>query len=293
MRAAFAALVVALLCSGGQADDQRPWQAPGTLVGEQIFGPDGGALVWVPAGEFMMGGAQPAGWDTDHQTEHPVAIPKGLWIGRCEVTNEQYARFLNEIGAHQDAADPCPLLDVGSEYSDILLRDEVFVPREGRELHPVMMVSWYGAQRYCEHYGLRLPTEAEWEYAARGPEGRAYPWGDSWDGSRCVDYHHAGKGLVKTKPVGSLRHGASWSWALDLAGNVAEWCGDWYAADYYESSPREDPRGPETGDTKCVRGGSWDPYLSNVQLRCVNRLGLDPRNCLPTVGFRVACTPDG
>jgi formylglycine-generating enzyme required for sulfatase activity len=149
----------------------------------------------------------------------------------------------------------------------------------------VVEVSWYGAAAYCEHNGLELPTEAQWEYAARGPESRAYPWGDDWDPKRlCWDENRGPEG--QTFPVGSFPSGGSWCGALDMSGNVWEWCADWYGSDYYGSSPTTDPTGPTNGEYRVLRGGSWGSYADYC--RAAGRLSFTPDFSDDGLGFRVA-----
>ena len=206
-----------------------PGKRQGSRAGEEMTGPDGGLYVWVPPGEFMMGSDD---GDGDEKPAHRVRITEGFWLGRHEVTNAQYRAFCAATGR----AFP----------SDSNQGDD----------HPVVNVSWEDARAYCEHHGLRLPTEAEWEWAARGPEGRRYPWGDGWDAGRlCWDQNRGPGG--RTFPVGSFPAGASWVGALDMAGNVWEWVADWYDGGYYANSPTDDPQGPATGTSRVLRGGSW------------------------------------
>ena len=214
----------------------RPWDSPGTHAGQEIIGPDGRAYVWVPRGEFMMGSDD--GRD-DEKPAHLVRITRGFWIGKHEVTNAHYRAFCAATGR----AFP----------SDSDRGDD----------HPVVYVDWSDAKAYCDHYGLRLPTEAEWEYAARGPEGRKYPWGNEWEGSKLCWWDNRGPS-DRTFPVGSFPDGASWVGALDMAGNVWEWCADWHYHGYYRNSPTDDPPGPAAGSatslhgpTRVLRGGSW------------------------------------
>lgn len=243
------------------AADERAAEGPAGQPGEEATGPDGGVMVWVPPGEFMMGSND--GGD-DERPVHKVRITQGFWLGKHTVTNGQYQAFCKATGR------PFP---TDSDQGDD---------------HPVVYVSWEEAVAYCAHYGLRLPTEAEWEYAARGPEGRMYPWGDERGAKRCCNYENTGPN-GQTHPVGRFPSGASWCGALDLAGSVWEWCADVYAEDYYRQSPEADPRGPAEGTERALRGGSWGDYPGYC--RSANRDYGDPTSGNNAVGFRVAGSP--
>ncbi len=255
----------------------KPWERPGSRAGQEIVGPAGITLVWVPGGSFMMGSE--VGY-VDQKPVHRVEL-SGFWIGKTEVTNEQYAAFLNDAGP-DDASE---WLEVDDEDCEIERTGGRYEAKSGRGDHPVVEVSWYGAEAYCEHYGFELPTEAQWEYAARGPDSLRYPWGDEWQPDRlCWDENQGPGG--RTFPVGSFPSGASWCGALDMAGNVWEWCADWYDSDYYGSSPTTDPTGPSSGDERVIRGGSWFNSASNCRGALRGRNTRD--NTSADCGFRVA-----
>jgi len=264
-----ALLVFASVCSAlwlttaGYCQDARPWEQQGAAVSDEIVGPDGGKMVWVPAGEFTMGSPNDQGEDAEHPA-HRVRITKGFWLGRCTVTNAQYRRYCQETGAQfpQDS-------DQGDD-------------------HPVVCVTWNDAVAYCQHYGLALPTEAQWEYAARGPEGREYPWGNVWEDGKCCNAANKGpKG--RTFPVGSFPEGTSWCGALDMAGNVWQWCRDWFGNDTYANSPAADPTGPDTGKFRVERGGAW--RYDAVLCRSADRSNFDPERDNIRGGFRCVVTP--
>jgi formylglycine-generating enzyme required for sulfatase activity len=255
---------------------------PGTKVGDTATGPDGGVYVWVPAGEFDMG-AEDLG-DAAKPVHH-VRITKGFWLSKFLTTNEQYARFLTEFGSEKDD-DGNALIDLGKEI--VKSPEGGYRAKAGRRKHPLVCVSWHGALAYCEHYGLELPTEAQWEYSARGPEGRKYPWGDKWDPGKCCNGKNAGNGRPPTMVVGRFPSGAAWCGALDMAGNVAEWCQDWYDEHYYDGSPVNDPRGSASGQYRTLRGGSW--YAVAGYCRCAFRSYGVPTNRYGD-GFRASRTP--
>ena len=189
----------------------------------------------------------------------------GYWIYRTEVTVAQYRKFCAATGR--------PIT------KDLDLRPV-------RDEDPVCNVSWYDALAYAQWAGVTLPTEAQWEKAARGTDGRMYPWGNDWDPAKC----NGASGHAK--PVGSYPTGASPFGCLDMAGNLKEWCMDWYDADYYKHSPSRNPSGPATGTFRVMRGGSWDQYDGLVRSTYRYFNGGYPDNAYVTIGFRcVAVVP--
>jgi formylglycine-generating enzyme required for sulfatase activity len=255
-------------CGGGGGDP-----------GEETTGPDSQTLVWAPAGSFMMGSED--GRD-DELPVHQVTLD-GFWIGKCEVTNDQYAAFLNQA----QPADVHEWLGIDDDTCGIEHVGGVYQAKSQLGQYPAVDVSWYGALAYCDHYGYTLPTEAQWEYAAAGLGARTYPWGADWDQEKCCNFYNTGP-FGNTFPVGSFPAGASWCGALDMAGNVFEWCADWYDADYYQVSPELNPPGPADGTYKVLRGGSWR-YRGNF-CRTTNRVGNNPTFTYDDNGFRVSRT---
>ena len=236
-------------------------------------------MVLVPAGEFIMGSQ---GDSPDEQPVRRVYV-EAFYIDRYPITNARYAQFLNAVG---DTADQCGghiCLDTQAETpsSRILYRQGRYVVEAGYERHPVTNVSWYGAQAYCRHYGQRLPTEAEWEKAARGTDGRAYPWGDRFDLHRLNSDDRIGD----TIPVGNYPAGVSPYGVYDMAGNVWEWVADWYRP--YPGSPYQSPFFGEK--YKVVRGGSWNHPGSDA--RTTRRDIAHPARRIHVVGFRCARQP--
>jgi formylglycine-generating enzyme required for sulfatase activity len=248
-------------------------------------------MMLVPAGEFLMGGtdADPKA-AADEKPAHTVHLD-AFWIDRTEVTNARYVQFLNALGEHISAcwARDCVETQVEDEDSHILLQGGRYTVESGFEDHPVTEVTWYGAQAFCMWVGARLPTEAEWEKAARGVDGRFYPWGDESPDCDKAQYGDCGGATV---PAGSRPKGASPYGALDMSGNVWEWVADWYDPAYYDASPAQNPQGPDLGERKVFRGGSWG-YLPTF-LRTSDRARNRPTYAGFNVGFRCAAmTPSG
>jgi formylglycine-generating enzyme required for sulfatase activity len=192
---------------------------------------DGAEMVSVPAGQFWMGSDH---GDADEKPRRRVYLD-AFRIDKYEVTNALYRRFMDASGR------AAPQYWNDSKWNE---------PNQ-----PVVGVDWNDASVYCAWAGKRLPTEAEWEKAARGTDGRKYPWGEQWDSSRVNSDE---SNLGKTVAVGSYPSGVSPYGAHDMAGNVREWVADWYADSYYQRAPDRNPKGPESGQYRVLRGGSWD-----------------------------------
>ncbi len=192
----------------------------------QVRTVDNMTMLYVPAGEFTMGHAN--GF-SDEQPTHKVFLD-AFWIDKTEVTIGQYA------------------LCVGAGKCK---RVHGIQPSENS---PVINVEWKDANVYCAYVGARLPTEAEWEKAARGTDGRAYPWGDEMDNSKLSLFTWDGK----MPAVGGFPAGASPYGVLDMAGGAFEWVADWYSPSYYARSPSRNPQGPSTGKLHVIRGGWWE-----------------------------------
>lgn len=254
---------------------------------------DGMVQVFVPAGEFEMGYED---GDSDEKPVHTVYLD-AFWIDQTEVTNEMFSVFLNERGNQRE--DESDWLGTGYDVANIVQITNQWLPKTGYATHPVIHVTWYGARAYCDWAGRRLPTEAEWEKAARGERGWLFPWGGNefdchqgnFDDEKVVDdFVVTGgencDGFERTSPIGSFASGSSPYGALDLAGNVWEWVGDWYASIYYSSSPNENPDGPFYGDYRVMRGGSWNlnDRISSSTLRGKQ----NPGHHGNSLGFRCA-----
>ncbi|MBN1147001.1 MAG: SUMF1/EgtB/PvdO family nonheme iron enzyme, partial [Anaerolineales bacterium] len=211
-------------------------------VATRVAGSDGMAQVYVPAGSFLMGaveGDPDAG--ADEMSQRQVYLD-AFWIDLTEVTNGMYALCVGAGACN-------PPLGSGSKTRPIYYGDERFVN------YPVIYVSWQDAEHYCRWAGRRLPSEAEWEKAARGVDGRVFPWAEALvASSRLANFNNQ---VGDTTLVGMYPLGASPYGALDIAGNVAEWVADWYGEDYYALAPLRNPLGPDSGEYRVLRGGSW------------------------------------
>jgi len=237
----------------------------------------GGEMVLVPAGAFWMGSEE---GDADEGPMHQAYL-EAFWIDKYEVTNAQYAEFLNatQLDPGRCGGHICADTKAENPDSHLLYQGGRYVAERGYEDHPVTEVSWYGAQAYCKHYAKRLPSEAEWEKAARGTEGVTYPWGEQFDPGKLNSDYRVGD----TAPVGSYPDGTSPYSAYDIAGNVWEWVADWY-----DAYPGSAYRSPFFGHKyKVVRGGSWNHPGDDA--RCARRDIAHPDRRLRVVGFRCAC----
>ncbi|MBL8063494.1 MAG: SUMF1/EgtB/PvdO family nonheme iron enzyme [Anaerolineales bacterium] len=244
----------------------------GPLLNE-ITDARGAEMVLVPEGMFTMGSkAEDAlaeclkyqsdcdlSWYRDEEPPHTVFLDS-FYIDRYEVTNGQYAVCVDE-GTCQPPTS-----------SESAIRSSYYGNPE-YENYPVIYVSWDMAKAFCEWRGARLPSEAEWEKAARGPEGNVFPWGAEAD----LTYANYNVDIGDTVAVGRYENGQSPYGAYDMAGNVWEWVADWYSNSYYQVSPLENPLGPETGEKRILRGGSWyDPaYLIRTSIRLVEPVPVD------------------
>lgn len=222
-------------------------------------------LVYVPAGEFLMGSTKnETNRDANEEPQHQVFLD-AFWISKTQVTNGMFTACVStgtckySVGA-----------STNPNYFDPLYAN-----------HPVVYIAWDMAQIYCDWTGGRLPTEAEWEKAARGPNGAKYPWGEDQPREKFVN---ADNFIGNTTTAGLFPFGKSFYGALDMGGNVREWVSDWYDPNYYQNSPASNPQGPETGDTKVLKGAS---YLDPIRYtRPANRLSHEPASPGAVRGFR-------
>jgi formylglycine-generating enzyme required for sulfatase activity len=250
--------------------------------------------IYIPAGEFQMGcdSSNPSESCLDDEKPLHTVYLDAYTIDKYEVTNAQYAEFLNAEGNQEEGG--VTWLDADASRVRIHESGGVWQADAGYEDHPVVTVSWYGARAYCQWQGKHLPTEAEWEKAARGSsDTRVYPWGNEAPDCSRLNYYDSTEGYCvgDTMPVGSYPSGASPYGAMDMAGNVWEWVNDWYLSNYYESSPYSNPPGPASGTLKVIRGGSWNTYWTHV--RVASRPNTNPYGQFSYTGFRCADVAPG
>ncbi len=229
---------------------------PAQAAPKRIAGADGAPMVLVPAGEFIMGSNL---GDSDEKPRRRVYLD-AFYIDKYELTNERF-----------QAAGMRPDKDSGSKFNGAK--------------QPVVDVTWRQARDYCAKVGKRLPTEAEWEKAARGTDGRKYPWGASWDPDKAIWRKNSG---LKTHSVDrSYNTHKSPYGAVDMAGNVWEWVQDRYGKDYYRNAPAKNPKGPSSGSARVLRGGSWYNKIAD-SFRAAIRTWTKPENRHISTGFRCA-----
>jgi len=269
----------------------------------QITADDGSLMVLLPAGEFQMGGMKedlegvPGERYINFEAERPRHSVKlsAFYIGKYEVTNAQYKEFLADIEGGGSAAFDHPDQPEKIGHGQRHVTDEMLGDNQ-----PAVGLSWYDAFSYCRWSGGRLPTEAEWEYAARGPgeEYRKYPWGNEapdadgiWWANYRPDSGTDRDGYRYAAPVGSFPDGISPFGIMDLAGNAVEWVQDWYSIGYYRSSDgAQDPPGPAQGTKRVSKGGSYGSEAHHI--RVAGRFWGKPHVKGPRLGFRCAQSID-
>jgi formylglycine-generating enzyme required for sulfatase activity len=252
-------------------------------------------MVVIPKGKFRIG--LDAG-EINARSAHDVYLNTYM-IDKYEVSAAEFARFLNDKGNPEDR------YFSQDSYSTIIKESSTYAPRKGFENFPANNISWLGAYAYCQWKGKRLPTEAEWEKAARDNDGRIYPWGNSLpdDSKARFNQKWEDKGLNVMVPVNALPEGASYYGIYSMAGNVWEWVDDWFRRNYCLYCPEENKcipcqegspcdycpaERPASGNFKVLRGGSWYEEFGEYTIRSVYRYWLEPEDRFLNTGFRCA-----
>jgi formylglycine-generating enzyme required for sulfatase activity len=235
---------------------------------------DGSLLALIEGGKFVAGGNATEQGGGRFEVELPP-----FYLGVTAVTNAQYLQFV-EATRHR-----CPDQADHSVGGGPIWKGQSF-PAQRAE-HPVVCASWDDALTYCQWAGLRLPTEMEWEKGARGVDGREFPWGKEWDEKKCRNSKN--KGNETTASVWGYPEAVSPWGVYQMAGNVWEWCGDWYDEQAYGRYKRGNLSAPASGPGRVVRGGSWSHGFSDY-FHCASRNHRDPAYRSDHYGFRVART---
>ncbi len=240
------------------------WTRQTALPSQILNAKSGEAMIFVPSSSFPMGDDE----FKDARPVHSVQLDS-YYIGKNLVTVAQFKKFCREA--------PYPTFSWGRKPP----------PWGWQDNHPMLFVTWHDATAYAHWAGGDLPTEAQWEKAAKGPTNRRYPWGNTFDSSRlCCSVWEL---RVGPQDVGSYPSGASSYGCLDMAGNAAQWCKDWYSDLGYMNLGTENPLGPGTGTKKVARGGNW--YFDSPEMfRTTFKGDLDPSKGYFGIGFRI-CTP--
>ena len=264
-----ARVILTVIICGGAFVQIGSVSASPDVTSTRVRAEDSMTMVFAPQGTFRMGSNDE---DADEQPVHDVYLD-AYWIDQTEVTNRQYKKCV--------AAGSCTDPSQGGSFT----RDKYYATDTNEYADfPVIFVDWFQADEYCKWVNGRLPTEAEWEFAARGTDGRSFPMGDTVN-KESANY----AGFVgDTTRVGAYPSGSSPYGVLDMAGNVWEWVNDWYGQDFYSRSSSRNPTGPISGRFRVLRGGSWED--DNDLLRSANRNWNEPQVSTSTWGFRCVQT---
>jgi len=240
-------------------------------IGSFMISPkDGMKLLYVPAGNFLMGSADSdPDAQADEKPQHTIYLD-AFWIDQTDITNKMYALCVSTGACNQPS-------------NTFSFAHPSYYGNSAFDNYPVMWVTWYDATAYCRWAARQLPTEAQWEKAARGTDGRIYPWGNETPDSSLLNYNRTAGDVTA---VGSYPDGASPYGVLDMAGNVFQWVNDWDSDTYYESSPASNPLGPDFGQARGQRGNDWENGGSGV--RSAARYGIIPSFSNQADGFRCA-----
>jgi len=278
---------------------------PGTKIFDTCINPkDGAEMVWVPAGKFIMGispkdaqlviadnPGMPLYSIQDEQPKRCVYL-SGYWIYKYPVSTNQYLKFCKDTG--HKFPDMTTVTYFTILNFRIPIRSSVF-----QDNYPMTYVNWQQSVDYTAWAGASLPTEAQYEKASRGTDGRTYPWGNKWDSSKCVN--GVGKQPQGTEAISGYESGKSPYGCMQMAGNIYEWCADYYDRSYYKRAPLSDPPGPAKGtniqiagynfkDARVLRGGSWTG-TSKGNYRCTDRHLWFPDRQNSEYGFRCVIRP--
>ena len=282
------------LYTSTSSSSSSPDNSNQTVSSQSSANLQGVKLLFIKGGNFIMGSPKSEPQRSNDETQHRVTL-EDYYISEKVITNEQYCRFLNAMkvksnGQFNVAGYGIQVL-IGVHEWGVQYIDNEWHPAPEKDNYPVVRVSWFGAKAYCDWAGVRLPTEAEWEYACRAGTATPFNTGNSlntaqvnYNGNHPYNNTSKGKYLRCTQPVGFSSPNA---WGLyDIHGNVWEWCNDWYGR--YDSKAVINPQGPTTGYGRVVRGGSW---VSNAtRCRSAYRSGSNPAFCCSYNGFRVAAS---
>jgi formylglycine-generating enzyme required for sulfatase activity len=244
----------------------------------------------IPAGTFRMGSPLDEVNRSANEYPHEVTLTEDFYMSKYEITNTQYAAFLNATGVDdtgQGTVDGSTRTLIGANAAGVEWSGTDWQPASGRENHPVIMVSWYGAKAFADWIGGSLPTEAQWEYACRAGTTTAWYFGNDDTDAGEYAWIHSNAGNT-THPVGEKKPNA---WGLyDMCGNVSEWCYDWYLNSYTSLPTFVDPKGPATGTKRIARGGNWTS-ANTIPYRSAHREQFTPIYASTIFGFRIVVVP--